>query len=395
METQDIEAAFKLFNISGTGTMSKAELYDILMYEGSERSIPQGADMARSIIAKYDSDGDGELSLADFVNAVRTSTLGDDIQCNESYQVDLYDSRAKPHCKAIQALFDMLDVSLTGKLSVDELKAAVAFYEGAEFDEDQFLSWYETNHAINASRLGAMRLDQLAKATSGFGDGQLDYTEFSWYIVEAASADPAQMAGTIEAFGEAIQYVSRKRRLSKGMPDATFLPGPVAPPPAMSIRRPSGALTAVACTPSPAAACAPSPAVACAPSPAAACAPSPAAACAPSPAATMKASSSAAAYAPTSAAVGRKSRRSTRLPLNVNKAKRASNDETGVTESQRPSTRRSGTRSRATKEERGGTESHRPSARGSGTPKKGKKTNKPQPVFLPFAECPASTHVPT
>ena len=126
METQDIEAAFKLFNISGTGTLSKAELYDILMYEGSERSIPQGADMARSIIAKYDSDGDGELSLADFVNAVRTSTLGDDIQCNESYQVDLYDSRAKPHRKAIQALFDILDVSLTGKLSVDELKAAGA-----------------------------------------------------------------------------------------------------------------------------------------------------------------------------------------------------------------------------------------------------------------------------
>ena len=44
METQDVEAAFKLFNVAGTGTMSKAELYDILMYEGSERSNNESDD---------------------------------------------------------------------------------------------------------------------------------------------------------------------------------------------------------------------------------------------------------------------------------------------------------------------------------------------------------------
>ena len=149
METEDITAAFHLFNVSQTGTMSKAELYDIFVFEDSPHSIPQAAEIARALIAEFDEDRDGELSLAEFTSAVRANaTLGGDIQANGKYQISLYDRRARPHGKEIRALFDKLDVSGTGKLAVEELKDAVAFFEGAEFDEQTFLYWYARPHAL-------------------------------------------------------------------------------------------------------------------------------------------------------------------------------------------------------------------------------------------------------
>ena len=87
----------------------------------------------------------------------------------------------------------------------------VAFYEGSEFDEQTFLQWYDTNHAIQAERVGAARLDQVQMVVSGSSDGQLDLTEFSWYLVEAAHCEADQMEKTIEAFSEAVEYVAMKK----------------------------------------------------------------------------------------------------------------------------------------------------------------------------------------
>jgi hypothetical protein len=151
--------------------------------------------------------GDGELSLAEFTKAI--SVIGEDIKQNEVYVNDLYDRRAAPHMAAIKALFDKLDISGTGKLSMDELRDVVAFYEGSEFDEASFLQWYDTNHAIQVERLGAMRLDKMEATDSS--DGELDLTEFSWYLVEAANCDAAEMEKTIESFTEAIEYIAAKK----------------------------------------------------------------------------------------------------------------------------------------------------------------------------------------
>lgn len=57
--------------------------------------------------------------------------IGEDIKQNEVYVNDLYDRRAAPHMAAIKALFDKLDISGTGKLSMDELRDVVAFYEAS------------------------------------------------------------------------------------------------------------------------------------------------------------------------------------------------------------------------------------------------------------------------
>jgi Ca2+-binding EF-hand superfamily protein len=111
--------------------------------------------------------------------------------------------------EAIKELFDTLDISKTGRLSMDELRDVVAFYEGSEFDEASFLRWYDTNHAIQLERLGAARLDQVGAAAST--DGELDLTEFAWYLVEAAHCDAAEMEKTVESFTEAVEYIAAKK----------------------------------------------------------------------------------------------------------------------------------------------------------------------------------------
>ena len=179
MRREDILAAFKLFDRDESGYLDKSELYDILTYKGSERSVGLGAQMAREIIAEFDKNGDGVLSVDEFAEAL--TKLSGDVEANEAYQNDLYDRRARPHMAAIKELFNKLDVSCTNKLSIDELKDVVSFYEGAEFDEQTFLAWYETNHALHLNRLGAQRLDMLEQQSAGWSDGELDLTEFSWY----------------------------------------------------------------------------------------------------------------------------------------------------------------------------------------------------------------------
>ena len=110
----------------------------------------------------------------------------------------------------LETAFHHLDVDGSGLLSVDEVKEAVAFYEGEAFDEATFLAWYDTNHAIEVERLGALRTDQLASA--GTADGQLDLTEFSWYLVEMAGADELKMGSVVEGFRDAIEYVAAKKK---------------------------------------------------------------------------------------------------------------------------------------------------------------------------------------
>ena len=204
----DIAAAFKLFDKDGDGTIDKAELFAILTRSGSNALA---AEDARALIAEFDTNGDGVLSLSEFTAAISDSAaLGAAVRESEAYANDLYDRRAAPHMNAIKALFNLLDVDGSGHLTVDELKEAVAFYEGAAFDEDLFLQWYDTNHAIEVERLGALRTDQLASA--GTADGQLDLTEFSWYLVEMAGADELKMGSVVEGFRDAIEYVAAKKK---------------------------------------------------------------------------------------------------------------------------------------------------------------------------------------
>ena len=198
MRREDILAAFKLFDKDGSGYIDKSELYDILTYKGSGRSVGIGDQMARDIIEEFDKNGDGVLSVEEFAEAL--SAIGNDVEQNDSYQNDLYDRRAKAHMAAIKELFDKVDVSGTGKLSMEELKEVVSFYEGAEFDEATFLEWYETNHAIHVGQLGAQRLDKLEQLSAGWSDGQLDLTEFSWCVPRRAAAlgtnpEPSPHAG--------------------------------------------------------------------------------------------------------------------------------------------------------------------------------------------------------
>lgn len=66
MRRADILAAFKLFDKDNSGTIDKEELYNILTYKGSGRSIGLGDNMAREIIQEFDTNGDGELDINEF-----------------------------------------------------------------------------------------------------------------------------------------------------------------------------------------------------------------------------------------------------------------------------------------------------------------------------------------
>ena len=205
----EIKAAFSLFDKDASGTIDKAELYDILTYKGSgrESSIGLTDALARQIIAEFDTNGDGILDLEEFAAAI--STIGTDIKQNEEYINNLYDRRAEPHAEAIKELFDKLDTDEDGLLSTNELRDVIEFYEGAEFDEAAFVAWYETNHEVRIKRGGYIRMDEVMKATQK--DGKLDVIEFGWYVVEQATCEADKMQEVIEGLGDAIDYVAMKR----------------------------------------------------------------------------------------------------------------------------------------------------------------------------------------
>ena len=63
-----LEHAFHRFDIDGNGSLSPQEVLQILTREGTGAAL--SVEDAKELIADFDEDGDGQLSLSEFVRAV-------------------------------------------------------------------------------------------------------------------------------------------------------------------------------------------------------------------------------------------------------------------------------------------------------------------------------------
>lgn len=152
---------------------------------------------AQRIINDFDENGDGELSVKEFINA--WEKISGAVLENEAFTNDLYDRRIAPYKDRIQSIFDKLDEDKSGELTSDEMKEVVTCFQGETFDWDEFLGWYDTH----------------AGEDGGPSNGAISIVEFGWYIADCAYCDEDKMLSTIDTFEETVDYVLTKGRLSK------------------------------------------------------------------------------------------------------------------------------------------------------------------------------------
>ena len=159
---KDIEAAFKMFDVDNDGTVTAKELHDILTREGGGQPLSE-AD-AQEMIGYFDVNGDGKLNMKEFIEA--WSAFGESVSASATYQNDLYDRRVKPHAADIKETFMMIDTDKSGYIEMAEIKEIMTIINagiGMEFNEKEFLAWYDSNGSDP--------------------DGKFDTREFGWYAV--------------------------------------------------------------------------------------------------------------------------------------------------------------------------------------------------------------------
>ena len=137
---QEVLAAFKLFDKDGSGSLDAQEFKAILTRPGEAALSDEDA---QAIINDFDTNGDGVLQFKEFVAA--WSKLCGKIEANEEYQTDMYDRRVEPHKEAIARIFGKLDKDKSGDLSGAEVEEVISLYQGAKYDHDEFMGWYDTH----------------------------------------------------------------------------------------------------------------------------------------------------------------------------------------------------------------------------------------------------------
>ena len=159
----DLEAAFKLFDKSGDGKLTKEELAAILSRPIPGKGITMTEDEIEELISKFDTNNDGELSIDEFATAWSKDD-GETFYANSTVNNALYDRRFNENKVQIKRLFLLLDVDKSGFIEVSELERVARLYEGRPFDKDEYLKWY----------------DQNAQSKGGEHDGKFDLKEFGW-----------------------------------------------------------------------------------------------------------------------------------------------------------------------------------------------------------------------
>lgn len=115
-----IRNAFALFDKDGSGALSVEELRSVLTRPGSGGPTLTDADVA-SIIADFDTNGDGEISLEEFA-PLWEAVIGGDAQLAADAPPPDLPSKTE---RRIRAAFSLFDTDGSGSLSVDELKAVL------------------------------------------------------------------------------------------------------------------------------------------------------------------------------------------------------------------------------------------------------------------------------
>lgn len=137
---------------------------------------------------------DGNLGVDEFVQA--WSQIGNDIEKTEAFQMDVrYNLCVEPHRERITAMFRRLDVDGSGQLSVDEFKDLVLYVAEGEYDEADFLRWYDTSTDPKLRQ-----------------DGLISAVEFGWWVADSAELEDGKMLSTMARIDEAITRTLFKKK---------------------------------------------------------------------------------------------------------------------------------------------------------------------------------------
>lgn len=92
----------------------------------------------------------------------------------------------------VAALFAKLDLNGSGYLEKTELKKVVERYNGEQFDEAEFMNWFDI-HGSRGSR----------------PDGKLDLKEFGWYLADVAKSFGGSDAETRKVLPTALAHFEK------------------------------------------------------------------------------------------------------------------------------------------------------------------------------------------
>jgi len=216
--TPAAKKAFAIFDVDGSGSISADELVKILT-----RDTPAGKPLtkkdAQEIINDFDRRGAGELNLEDFCACWAIIGGGSSVSALENHSLYHKAIEAPGVKKEISRIFKKMDVSGDGSLELDELQEIIAFFQGGEFDADEFFGYWDVQGA-DESHVGAMH-------DSDHKSNDIDEREFGWYLADYAgladygdgsldsydsNALAHTMKATIEQFDEAIEYVQQRQK---------------------------------------------------------------------------------------------------------------------------------------------------------------------------------------
>jgi len=219
--TPAAKKAFEIFDVDKSGSISAEELVKILTRD-TPAGKPLGLADAKEIIGDFDRRGVGELNLEDFAACWAIIGGGSSVTALENHSI-YWKAIEAPGVKAeITRIFKKLDVSGDGSLERDELQEVVAFYQGAEFDADEFFGYWDVQGADEA-HVGTLHIDD-------HKSGDIDEREFGWYIADCAGLadygdgdgydDIARghlMKTTLTAFEDAIDEINRRNKHRKSL----------------------------------------------------------------------------------------------------------------------------------------------------------------------------------
>ena len=200
-----LETAFHTFDLDGSGTVSVANLEEILMRPGTENSMSK-VDVA-DIVAMFDEDGSGSLNLLEFEKAMSMfgSFLTEQKEAlhaqHENHKNQALTACAAPYTKEIAEIFGKVDENQTGLITPTDgtvaKDALIFFYDGMGFDFSEE-ALVEFNQAHDSTDKEGLSLDN-----------------FGRFLAELANCDDDLMGGMVESFGEAVDYILAKKAIAR------------------------------------------------------------------------------------------------------------------------------------------------------------------------------------
>ena len=158
-QLKDIQASFQMFDLDGSGSISRSELYTMLQRFGGKQDMTT-VDID-SIINRADSNNDGEIDFNEFVVIMSTQIDGmgdEDVELRTAFNmIDIQVDGMRDEDVELRTAFNMIDTDSSGSVAMAELKVLLANANLLMTDDE---------------------LDLIMDECDVNGDGELDFEEF-------------------------------------------------------------------------------------------------------------------------------------------------------------------------------------------------------------------------